>query len=429
MSRHTLGQRFNFGLRWLDAASYSGSARAAGASLSPPDQDWAGFLASADSLPPPRRQWIARGWPLLALINGPLALSGLMLWPQRSGVHILLCLLVFLLLPCLMLCWTTVNGMVLGRLPWWGRLLLGHRDRVIAAWCARQSLLLHGLFCAAGLIWLWLVLATRQVIFYWSTSIDTVSEQVADLLAALSLGVLAAPDAAAVAAAEAGVITGWRTVLLADSMMWAGWLTQVVALWVLLPCAILLGLCQWRLHRGVRDWPRYNQRLQNCFDERHRLGGARQPQLSFRALQPHQPLVETVSVDIAIRDGVPREAGFGWRVSTHLPPGSEALGEHDHGVDEALIRARGADLTHWYIASHAVPTGDLADLLHEHRRSGATPQLVILLDAAHRSDERLEALRHSWSVFLHRNDLSCPVTLLRSPDADTEPAVIARQSS
>src|SRR5699024_8116339 len=142
-----------------------------------------------------------------------------MLWPQRSGVHILLFLLVFLMMPCLLLCWTAVNGLLLGRSPWWGRLLLGHRDRVIATWCARQSLLLHGLFCAAGLIWLWLVLAMRQVIFYWSTSIATVSERVADLLAALSLSMLAAPDASTVAAAEAGAITGWRTALLADSMI------------------------------------------------------------------------------------------------------------------------------------------------------------------------------------------------------------------
>lgn len=428
MPRHTLGQRFNFGLRWLDAAQ-AGSESPARVSPRHPDHDWDGFLAAADSLPPPRRQWIARWWPLLALINGPLALSGLMLWPQRSGVHILLFLLVFLMMPCLLLCWTAVNGLLLGRSPWWGRLLLGHRDRVIATWCARQSLLLHGLFCAAGLIWLWLVLATRQVIFYWSTSIATVSERVADLLAALSLGILAAPDASTVAAAEAGAITGWRTALLADSMIWAGWLTQAVALWVLLPCAVLLALCQWRLHRGVRHWPRYNQRLQHYFEETRRLEETHRPELGFRALQPQQPVIEVVAEDIAVRDGVPREPGFGWRVSADLPPGSTLLGEHDHGADEALILARGAEVAHWYIASHAVPTGDLADLLHEHGRAGVTPQLTILLDSAHRDGERLEALRHSWSVFLHRNDLACPVTLLRGPESGVEATAIAGESS
>lgn len=411
MPRHTLGHRFNFGLRWLHAADrlpddfFRKTASDA-------DQDWSTFLAEAGTLPPPRHLWIARGWPLLALINGPLALSGLMLWPERSGVHVLLFLMIFLLVPVVMMSWSAISGLILGRSPWWGRLLLGHHDRVIAIWCARQSLRLHGLFCVAGLVWLWLMLATRQVIFYWSTSIASVSERVAELLAVLSLGVIAAPEPAAIAAAEAGAITGWRAALLADSPVWASWLSQVVVLWMLLPCLVLLILCQWRLHRGVSQWPRYSSKLN------HILEKVRQPVLSFRALQPEQPVVETLVDDIPVGAGAPQQPGFGWRFPGELPSGSRRLGEQDHAADVAVLRAQGAMMSHWYISSHAVPTGDLADLLVEHTRTGATPRLTILLEPAHDQPDRLEALRHSWNVFVQRNQLCCPVMFLRDCESE-----------
>lgn len=405
MPRHTPGHRFNLGLRWLDAADHNVQRPPAG--LSGTD-DWEACLAAAEALPVPHRLWIARLWPLSALINGPVALSALMLWPERSGVHMLLFLMVFLLVPWLMLCWIAVRGLVMGRPPWWGALLLRHHDRVIATWCARQSLLLQGLFCVAGLVWLWLMLATRQIIFYWSTSIASISGQIADLFAALSRGLIVAPDLATVSAAEAGAITGWHSALLADSLIWATWLTQVLVCWVLMPCLLLLAVCQWRLQAGIRSWPRYNARL--CTSQQP----TDKPVLDFRALQPEQPQVERVAADIPVHDGWPQQPGFGWRVTTDLPPGSIRLGERDHAADEAAVKAAGIGLTHWYIASHAVPTGDLADLLHEHCRSGVTPQLTLLLDPVHQSDERLDTLRHSWSVFLHRNALPCAMIFLRS---------------
>lgn len=398
MQRHTTGHRFNLGLRWLDVTDQS-VPRVAGC-------DWNGFLSAAATLPEPRRLWIARLWPLLALLNGPLALSGLMLWPERSGVHLLLFLMVFVLAPLALLLWTGINGLLLGRSPWWRHLLLSHHDRVIALWCARQSLLLHGLFCVAGLGWLWLALATRQVIFYWSTSIAAVSERVAGLFGTLSLGLISVPEPAAVRTAEAGAITGWQGALLADSLAWANWLTQVVALWVLVPWLVLLILCQWRLWRGVAHWPRYNFHLRQHFDQ------AGEPAIGFRSLRPEQPVVEPAGHLFPVIVGQPERPGFAWRVSRSLPEGSLLLGERGHAADEAVVRDRGAALTHWYIASHAVPTGDLADLLQLHRDSGGAPELNILVEPADLAADRLDALRHSWGVFLERNRLQLPLRLL-----------------
>lgn len=397
MQRHTTGNRFNLGLRWL-AAPDENALRARG-------RDWNGFLSAAADLPEPHRLWIARLWPLLALVNGPLALSGLMLWPERSGVHLLLFLLVFVVMPLVLVLWSGINGLLLGRSPWWGHVLLRHHDRVIALWCARQSLLLHGLFCIAGLGWLWLSLATRQVIFYWGTSIVTVSERVAVMFDALSPGWMTAPGLAAVRAAEAGAITGWQDVLLADTLAWAIWLTQIVTLWLLIPCAVLLLLCHWRLRKGIANWPNHNLSLRRRFDQ------ATEPVIGFRSLQPEQPVVEPIGHLFPVVVEHPEQPGFCWRVSRPLPVGSIPLGERDHAADESRIRRHG-ELKHWYIASHVVPTGDLADLLQLHCDTGNMPRLNILLEPSDLGTERLDALRHSWGVFLERNHLRMPVQLL-----------------
>ena len=397
MERASGGRAFSLGLRWLAAHDAPRSAV----------RDWRAFLAGAESMPEPRRLRLARLWPLLALLNGPLALTALMLWPQRSGVHLLLFLLVFVFVPLVLLAWTALSALVLGRGPWWRLLLSHHDDRVIGLWCARQALLNQGLFCIAGLAWLWLALLTRQVIFYWSTSVTAVSESVATLFGALSLGLLNVPSAAAVRAAEAGAITGWQGAVLADSHQWALWLSQMVGLWVLLPWVILLALCQWCLAQRIARWPDHNQHLRLLFAQ------AREPDVRYRALQPEQPLVEPAGHDFPLVTTLAPEPGFRWRLPTAGASGEDVtLGADDQRSDEARIRAAARQLQRWYVAGHAVPTGDLADLLHLHCASGGEPQLVILLNEGQEDEARLDALRHTWGVFLERNRLPLTLQLL-----------------
>src|SRR5690606_38700484 len=112
--------------------------------------------------------------PLLALINGVIAMTGLMIWPERSGVHLLLFLMAFLVLPVVMWLWVAIAGFGAGRAPWWRWLVTRYDDPVITLWCLRQSLISHLLFVLSGLAWLWVMLATRQIIFYWATSIEAV---------------------------------------------------------------------------------------------------------------------------------------------------------------------------------------------------------------------------------------------------------------
>ncbi len=400
MPSDSTGHRFDLGLRWLAADDESLPVVRG--------RDWRDFLAAGVDLPEPRRLWLARWWPLLALLTGPLALTGLMLWPERSGVHLLLFLLVFVFTPLVMLAWVGVRGLMLRRPPWWRALITAQRDPVVALWCARQSLLLQGLFCIAGLAWLWLALLTRQIIFYWGTSIAPVSARVAGWFEALSAGLLQPPDIEAVRAAEAGAITGWEGALLADSTLWAVWLTQVVALWVLVPWALLLLACQLRLRSAVARWWEHSPRL------RHRYEQATRPAVGYRALQPEQPPVEPAGHDYPVVDRPPQTPGFGWRLAvSELPEGSCVLGEGRHGDDESTVAARAADCARWYVAAYAVPTGDLADLLQRHRACGGQPRLTILLGGGDDRPERLDALRHSWGVFLERNGLDLPVELVR----------------
>src|SRR5690606_37852820 len=100
---------------------------------------WADFLHHARLRPEPHRLIWARLWPLLGMLNGILAISGLLVWPDQSGIHLLLFLLTFWLVPVLLMVWTAVAGLALGRTPWWRLLFTPHQDRVIALWFSRQS--------------------------------------------------------------------------------------------------------------------------------------------------------------------------------------------------------------------------------------------------------------------------------------------------
>lgn len=398
-SQSSTGQ-LDLGLRWLDAAE---SAPVNEATVT----CWAEFLHLAGKLPQPKRLICARLWPLLGVINGVVALSGLLVWPDHSGVHLLLFLLTFWLMPLLLLVWTGLSGLVLGRTPWWRLLITPHQDRVIALWFARQSLLAQGLFCLSGLAWLWLMLLTRQVIFYWSTSIAAVSASVDNLFGALGLGLLAAPQTSHITAAQAGAISGWEGALLADSWLWATWLTQVVALWVLLPVALLLLVCQWRLRHGLARWPQCNHNLRLRFEQQC------EPSLSYRALQPEQPVTASPNHDFPVLAVPPDAPGFAWQIEDlQLPPGSIPLGQTAYGADQQTINTHAADIRYWFIGGLAVPTGDLADLLRLHLSIGGQPQLCIFLHGV--PSARVDALKHSWSAFLDRNGLPLAVQLVNA---------------
>ncbi len=391
-------RQLELGLRWLQAGDEPRVNDAGTAS-------WSEFLARAERLPANRRLRWARLWPATALPGGALALSGLLIWPHGSGIHLLLFLLVFGLMPLGLMLWHGFAGLVLGRGPWWQRLLIGDSDPVLGLWCARQSLLAQGLFWLAGLGWLWLMLATRQVMFYWSTSIPAVSGRVAESLRVLSLGLVEPPAERMIAAAEAGAVTGWRGELLADTTLWAVWLSQVTALWLLPPFVLLLVLCQWRLSRRVRYWPRWNSRLRRLYDQ------LSEPAVHYRAMQGEEPASTSSARPMVTVSEVPRRAGFAWQTNpADLPPGSLALGDGGFAADAARIRERGSGLDLWYIEARTVPTGDLADLLALHREIGAETRLCLL--ARDCTDEELRRLRRTWSSFLERQRLDLPVTLV-----------------
>lgn len=389
-------RQLDLGLRWLDADTESGE-------LSPGSvSNWSEFLTQAGQLPRRHRLPWLRLWPLLAAINGVLAFSGLMVWPNQSGVHLLVFLMVFWLAPLGLMVWTLAAGLILGRTPWWGYLATGHKDRVIALWCARQSFIAQGVFCISGLFWLWLMLATRQVVFYWSTSIEAVSAYVDDLLRTLTLGLVATPEPLAVSASEVGAITGWEAELLQFSYYWALWLTQIVALWVVVPAIVLVGVAQVLLRRRLAHWPDFNLSLRLRYEQECR------PSLAFRSLDPEQSATETLKRELPLLLGIPAEPGFIWQVANpgDLPDGSVRLGDADYKADVGQIEAEGRRLERWYIGGQAVPTGDLADLLQHHHNQGMRPKIGILLPAG--GSAHIEALQLSWSTFIDRNEL--PVT-------------------
>lgn len=386
-------EQVDLGLRWLDAGDRPGGGAVT---------DWQAFLARARDLPANRRLPWARLWPLVALGNGALACGALLVWPDGSGVHLLLFLLTFWCAPLLMVTWTALSGLVFGRAPWWRRLVTSHRDPVIALWCVRQALLAQGAFCVGGLVWLWLMLATRQVIFYWSTSMPAVSAAVGGFFDILGLGFGASPS---VAAAEAGAITGWQGALLADSGAWAGWLSAVIGLWVLVPLALMLALCRWRLGRALGHWADLNPHL-GLYYQRHR-----QPSVGYRALEPEQPPVESPKQPLPRLDQWPQAPGFTW---PGVPPGQPAgclpLGAEDQQSDETRVSANASALSHWYLAVSTVPTGDLGDLLRLHRERGGNPRLYLLVEG--QDTDRLDSLCHSWNAFLDRQGLAIPLVLV-----------------
>lgn len=393
-------RQLDLGLRWLDAEPDAGEGHPATVS------HWPEFLEQADSLPVRHRLRWLKAWPLLAAVNGLVAFSGLMVWPDRSGVHLLVFLAVFWLGPVALMLWAGVSGVVLGRTPWWGRWLTGHGDRVIALWCARQSWLAQGAFCLAGLAWLWAMLVTRQVIFYWSTSIGTVSALVDDFFRLLTLGWLAPPEPVVVGASQAGAITGWESELLQYSYYWALWLTQVVALWVLAPLTVLLVAAQVLLRRRLAHWPETNMKLRQRYDIQ------RKPALAFRSLQPEHPATESLRHEFPVVLGMPGEPGFVWQCGDRpeLPDGCVVLGEADHGADMRAIQANAQRFRRWYIGGQAVPTGDLADLVQQHREHGGSPRLSIVLPRG--MGESVDALKLGWSAFIDRNDLAVEAELV-----------------
>ncbi|MCK9469331.1 MAG: DUF2868 domain-containing protein [Porticoccaceae bacterium] len=389
--------QLSLGLRWLDADE-SALTDCRGVTR------WQDFLAYGERLPAPHRLKLARLWPLLGALNGVLALSGLLVWPDGSGIHLLLFLLAFWATPLLLMLWTALAGLVAGRSPWWKTLVTPHNDRVISLWFVRQSLLAQSAFCLAGLAWLWLMLLTRQVIFYWSTSIAAISTVVDPLFQGLSLGLAAVPDSARINAAEAGAITGWQGDLLADTWHWALWLSQVLALWLLIPMAVLLAVCQWQLVRAQTQWPRWNQRLRLRYEQ------CQEPALTYRALQPEQPLTEAPAGPYPLVSNLPAVPGFAWQLDTaQLPSGTLHLGSGTYRDDQQTVLTRGSQLHNWYIAASAVPTGDLADLLQLHTNTGR-PQLFLVYgsdDAA-----RIDTWQYSWRAFLAANGLNTPVSLV-----------------
>lgn len=386
--------QIDLGLRWLNACE-GGELPAASGS------DWTSFLAAAEGLAPVRRLTLARLWPLWGLISGVAALSGLLVWPQNSGIHILLFLVAFWLVPLMVLLWTGIAGVGLGRAPWWRLLVTRHGDRVVNLWFARQSLAGQLLFVVAGLVWLWLMLITRQVIFYWGTSIPAVSARVDEVFEFLGLGLIASPSLASVASAEAGAVTGWESALLSETYSWALWLTQVVGLWVALPLVVLLVVTRWKLAVSLARWPDHDHQLRLCYER------WAEPALGYRALQPEQPLVESTRRAFPVLERPVREPGFFWQAtsSSDVPRDSVYLGDGSFDRDAQLVREHASRLAHWYFSGATVPTGEIADLIQLHGEQGARPRLHVLVAGRDENEEKLDDLQHSWGVFLERNRL------------------------
>lgn len=403
MKSLSTGQQLELGLRWLARSDTDLDNQSS-------VRGWRDFLARAETFPPvPRWPW-ARWWPLTAVVSGVLTVSGLLVWPDGSGVHLLLLLLAFWLVPLSLMLLTAVIGLGMGRMPWWSRLVTLHRDQVLGWWFARQSLLAQGVFCLSGLAWLWLVLATREVIFYWSTSFEAVSGQVGRFFDWLGLGLVEPLSAVVIDTAEAGAITGWESARLADAWQWALWLSQVLALWVVVPSLLLALACQWRLRRGLSRWPQYNSRLRLHYD------AMMTPGVNYHALQPEQPVTESGTGPLPRVAHRPEGPGFLWHVTgAGLPDDCRELGKSGFQADLSTVAQYAGTHVCWYVGSHAVPTGDLADLLQCQIEAGGEPRLYILAQGEKSS---LSALEHSWSVFMARNGLAIPVYLVTGEGSD-----------
>ncbi|MEX1213908.1 DUF2868 domain-containing protein [Saccharospirillum sp.] len=396
--RPSSAQAIDWGLRWLRAEP--------GASPSPATDNWFEFLASASQFrAEPRVRWFSwLCW--LGAINGILALSGLMVWPDGSGIHMLIFLLVFWLTPLLVLIWTLLNAWWRKRSPWWRHWLCIEDDAVLAAWCAEQSLKAQALFAVAGLAWLWLMLLTRQLIFYWSTSLQSASARVDDLFGLLSLGILQVPEPLAISASQAGSITGWETALLNYSAYWAVWLTQVVVVWVLVPIAVAVLINRRVLNRRLAHWPRWNRELHQQFEQQ------RPQTLHFTSLTPEQPGTFTADdTDLETSALPPSVPVLAWQdpMPGKLPPGSVILGRGSLAEDEATIdRHTEQEEPVWVMAAHAVPTGDLADLIT--LSAGSHKEVnVLLCSSAEPGSERRNVERQSWQGFASAQEL--PVRL------------------
>lgn len=391
-------QSVDWGLRWLRAGP--------GVNSGPATDDWLEFLTSARQFPaePRVRRFSWLFW--LGAINGILALSGLMVWPNGSGIHMLIFLLVFWLAPLLVLIWTLLNAWWRKRSPWWRHWLCAEDDAVLAAWCAAQSLKAQALFVVAGLAWLWLMLLTRQLIFYWSTSLQAASARVDDLFRVLTLGLLDIPEPLAISASQAGSITGWETALLDFSAYWAFWLTQVVVIWVLVPVTIAALINRWVLHRRLAHWPHWNRELHQRFEQQ------RPERLHFESLTPEQPDTFAVeAADLKTASLSPRVPVLAWQdpLPGKLPPGSVMLGQGSLAADEATIeRHTEQENPVWVMSAHAVPTGDLADLIT--LSAGSHKEVSVLLcSSAEPGSAQRDIERQSWQGFVSQQEL--PVRL------------------
>ncbi|WP_028672634.1 DUF2868 domain-containing protein [Saccharospirillum impatiens] len=391
--RVSTNQAVDWGLRWLRAEP--------GVSSGSSYDNWPAFLASA-------RQWPAQpaiglfSWLFwLGLINGILAFSGLMVWPDGSGIHMLIFLLVFWLAPLLVLIWTLLNAWWRKRSPWWRYWLSAEDDAVIAAWCAAQSLKAQALYVVSGLAWMWLMLLTRQLIFYWSTSLQGASARVDDVFAMLTLGLLDVPEPLAISASQAGSITGWETQLLNFSEYWAVWLTQVTLLWVVIPVLVALLINQLILRRRLASWPRWNRTLHQRYEQQ------RPQALHFESLTPEQPGVFTPGdKDL---DNAPLISGVPVMVwqdpPINLPQGSVVIGRGSLSQDEATVMQHTEqEEPVWVVSARAVPTGDLADLIT--LSAGTHKEVKVLLHslAEAGSEQRINE-RHSWQGFVSNQEL------------------------
>lgn len=349
----------------------------------------------------PRLRWFALlFW--VGAINGVLALSGLMVWPDNSGIHLLIFLMVFWLAPLTLLIWTLINAWWRKRSPWWRHWMTAYDDAVIASWCAEQSLKAQALFALAGLGWLWLMLLTRQLIFYWSTSLPAASARVDDLFRVLTLAVLDTPEPLAISASQAGSITGWETALLSYSGYWAFWLTQVVLLWVVVPVSIGLLVNRRVLRHRLAHWPSWNRALHLQFEQQ------KPDSLHFEALTPEQPRTFEASDrdldSIALDPSVPVLA---WLEPSQrqLPAGSLIVGRDSLSNDEVAIERHAAqEKPIWVIAADATPTGDLADLIT--LSAGTHKEVDLLLyHAAEPGSQARKNQRQSWQGFISNQEL------------------------
>lgn len=408
-------QAVDWGLRWLRAGS--------GVHSGPATDDWYEFLASAHTLPAGNRAGLFSWLFWLGAINGILALSGLMVWPDGSGIHMLIFLLVFWLAPVLVLIWTMLNAWWRKRSPWWRHWLCTEDDAVIAAWCAEQSLKAQALFVVAGMAWMWLMLLTRQLIFYWSTSLQGASARVDDLFAVLTLGILDMPEPLAISASQAGSITGWETGLLNFSQYWAVWLTQVTLLWVLVPVCVAMLINRFVLRRRLAQWPRWNRELHQRFEQQ------RPEALHFESLTPEQP--GTYSADKADLETAtlsPWEPVLAWQdpLPGKLPAGSVILGRGSLAQDEAEIeRHTEQEEPVWVMSAHAVPTGDLADLMTLSAGSHKEVRALLCSSAEPGSVQR-DTERQSWQGFVSVQEL--PVRLYWLDDDWLEKSTRERSS-